>query len=292
MQKYLRQRAAVVEEALKQYLPCKDNKPQPLMEALHYSVLNGGKRLRPILLLETGSIFNLPEERAMPLAAAVEFIHCYSLVHDDLPAMDDDDLRRGKPTLHRVYDPGLAILTGDALLTLAFELLFSQGAELASTLLSTLGRELAVAAGWRGMVGGQVADLEAEGNPVSEEELNFIHQHKTGALLRWSVRAGAMLGGASAEELQSLTAYAESLGLLFQVTDDILDVEGESEKLGKEVGSDVALDKATFPALFGLEASRRLADREAKKAHQSLQVFGARAELLSRLVFFVRHRDY
>ena len=264
--------------------------PPTLQEAMRYSVQAGGKRLRPLLAMATAETLGHPGEKLLPVAAALELVHTYSLIHDDLPAMDDSDLRRGKPTCHRVYGEALAILAGDALLTLAFELLAGYGLqENCPERALQIALELARAAGRDGMVGGQVLDLEAEGKAVGLEELETIDRLKTGALLQAAVRCGAIAAGASPAVLKALSGYGSCLGLAFQIADDLLDLEGDAAEMGKATGADQARGKATFPALLGKEAARRRADSLYREALEALEMLGQPAELLlelaRRLVF-------
>lgn len=258
IQRYLDKKAETVEARLKVYMEESVETPEKLREAMAYSLLAGGKRLRPILALISAESLGGDEEQALPFACAVEMIHTYSLIHDDLPAMDDDDFRRGNPTNHKVYGEAMAILAGDALLTKAFGVM-AEGAlttGLPGDMALSLIREGAERAGAAGMVGGQVKDILAEERQVALKELQDIHRSKTGDLITWSVRVGAIVAGAEAEELQALTGYAERLGLAFQIQDDILDVVGDREKLGKPVGSDEEKNKSTYPSLLGLDASK------------------------------------
>jgi geranylgeranyl diphosphate synthase, type II len=268
-----------VDAQLDRLLPAETVAPPSIHKAMRYSVFAGGKRIRPILCLETARIFEANVSPALYPACAIEFIHTYSLIHDDLPALDNDDLRRGKPTCHKEFGEALAILAGDALLTLAFETL-----ALAPVLPDrrvAMSGEIAGAAGTvNGMVGGQVADLEAEGRKVEPELLEYIHRSKTAALIRASVTSGALCAGASEKDVNHLRAFGEWIGWAFQVTDDILDVEESSAALGKTAGKDAAQQKATYPAVFGLERSHEIARNLATKAIQELQVFGERAERL------------
>jgi geranylgeranyl diphosphate synthase type II len=296
---YLKARRREVDAGLEHFLPPADRHPETLHRAMRHSLLSGGKRLRPILVLAAAEACGVPRQRVLPAACALEFIHTYSLIHDDLPAMDDDDLRRGRPTCHKVFGEAAAILAGDALLTAAFELLAGAQQRRGLAFLGTrgAGRQLqatallASAAGMAGMVGGQMADIEAEGKAVDLPALQYIHVHKTGKLLQASVLVGALLSGASAAALKSLGAYGESLGLAFQIMDDVLDVAGDKEKLGKNTGGDAAKAKATYPAFFGLEESRREAGELCRRALASLRVFGAAAEPLRALAKFVVERE-
>jgi geranylgeranyl diphosphate synthase, type II len=258
IQGYLKEKAKSVESRLKEYMESPEGIPETLREAMTYSLLAGGKRLRPVLTLATAEALGGDEEKVLPFACAVEMIHTYSLIHDDLPAMDDDDFRRGNPTNHKIYGEAMAILAGDALLTQAFGVM-AQGAldaQLPRETALTLIRECAVRAGAEGMVGGQVKDIQGEGREVSLEELQDIHRSKTGDLITWSVRIGAMVAGSGEDELQALTGYAERLGLAFQIQDDVLDVIGDRQRLGKPVGSDEVKNKSTYPSLLGLDSSR------------------------------------
>lgn len=258
IQRYLKEKAKSVEARLKEYMERPAGIPETLREAMAYSLLAGGKRLRPVLTLATAEALGGDEEKALPFACAVEMIHTYSLIHDDLPAMDDDDFRRGTPTNHKIYGEAMAILAGDALLTRAFDVM-AEGAldaELPRKTALTLIRECAVRAGAEGLVGGQVKDIQGEGREVSLEELQDIHRSKTGDLITGSVRIGAMVAGSGEDELQALTGYAERLGLAFQIQDDVLDVVGDHQKLGKPVGSDEVKNKSTYPSLLGLDSSR------------------------------------
>jgi len=291
LKSYLASRTTLVDRALNGFLPKAKTKPTTLHEAMRYSLFAGGKRLRPALALATAEACGGTTEAAMPHAAAVECIHTYSLVHDDLPCMDDDDLRRGRPTNHKVYGEGVAVLTGDALLTVAFEIL-AQAKPAPRYPLATLIAELAHASGSRWLIGGQVADLEGEGRSLDGDELKYIHRCKTAALLTTSIRLGAMSANASPKILSALTDFGQSLGLAFQVIDDILDVTQTTEKLGKTAGKDVQATKATYPAIFGLEKSRREAHRLTKRAHTALKPMGKKADRLREFADHLLARDY
>lgn len=260
-----------------------------LLSAMRYSVFNGGKRIRPVLVYAAGQALNCPLDQTDAPAAAVEMIHAYSLIHDDLPAMDDDDLRRGKPTCHIQYDEATAILAGDALQTSAFAALTD--AQNQTGQLQLL-QELVQASGSLGMVAGQMIDLASVGKSLSLVELENMHRHKTGALIRASVRMGAIAGGASPQQLDALTRYAEALGLAFQVQDDILDVESDTETLGKQQGADIALNKPTYVSLLGLEQAKEKARLLVENAEQSLNDFGPEADLLRELARYVIERDH
>jgi geranylgeranyl diphosphate synthase type II len=292
LKKYLRTRQKVIDRALDRYLPKTSTKPVTLHKAMRYSLFAGGKRLRPILCLAAAEACRGNVDTALPLACAVECIHTYSLVHDDLPSMDNDDFRRGRPTCHKVFGDGIAVLAGDALLTIAFEIVSTAKAAPRYDI-SILLREIAVAAGSQKLIAGQVADLEAEGKRVKRNQLRFIHENKTAAMLKTAVRLGAMSANADARKLSAITRFGERLGLAFQVIDDILDVTQTSEILGKSAGKDVAAKKATYPAVIGLEKSRAEARRLTRQAHDALSVFaGSDAEALHALANYLLEREY
>ena len=291
VQSYMAERARAVDAALGRYLPSESDPPATLHKAMRYSVFAGGKRLRPVFVIAGAEAMGGRMDEVMQTACAVEMIHTYSLIHDDLPAMDNDDFRRGVPTNHKVFGEAIAILAGDALLTLAFRLLadnFAVGSD-AHALRNVL-IEIADAAGSAGMVGGQVADIESEGKRVGAETVDYIHTHKTAALIRASIRAGAMLAGATPSQLVALGLAGGNLGLAFQIMDDILDVTATSEELGKTAGKDQAQQKATYPAVHGLEVSRIHAKALVGEAHAALQSLGPRAEALRALGTFIVER--
>jgi geranylgeranyl diphosphate synthase type II len=289
---YLVSRQKLVERALDRYLPKANMKPATLHRAMRYSLFAGGKRLRPILCLAAAEACGGKIGNAVPLACALECIHTYSLVHDDLPSMDNDDFRRGRPTCHKMFGDGIAILAGDALLTIAFEIV-SNAKQTPRYDISHLLREIAVAAGSQKLIAGQVADLEAEGKNVKRGQLQFIHENKTAALLKSSVRLGAMSANADARKLSAVTRFGQRLGLAFQIIDDILDVTQTSEILGKSAGKDLAARKATYPAVIGLEKSRAEARRLTRQAHNALSVFSNRdAEPLHALANYLLEREY
>src|SRR6202165_2804563 len=270
---------AAVDAALDRLMPGEDAQPPSIHRAMRYSVQAGGKRVRPILCLESARIFSKGVTPVLPFACALEFIHTYSLIHDDLPALDNDDLRRGKPTCHKKFGEATAILAGDALLTLAFKTISASPVE--ATRGIAMVKEIAAAAGTvKGMVGGQVADLEAEGKRVAPKMLEFIHRSKTAALIRASVTAGALCAGAGTEDVARLRKFGENIGWAFQVTDDILDVEESSAALGKTAGKDIAQQKATYPAVYGLERSHEIANDLATRAIAELAPFEERAARL------------
>jgi geranylgeranyl diphosphate synthase, type II len=289
---YLQERRRLVDAALDGFLPSEDTRPPSVHRAMRYSVLAGGKRLRPILVIAGAEVVGASPRAVMPTACAMELIHTYSLIHDDLPAMDDDDYRRGRLTSHKVFGDAIAILAGDALLTYAFQLI-AQNATVpgvdAKVVCDVLA-EIAQAAGTVGMVGGQVVDIESEGKTITAEELEYIHVHKTAALLRASLSVVAGLGGADAAALAAVADAGQSLGLAFQIVDDILDVEGSLETLGKTAGSDERKQKVTYPALHGIEASRQEARRLIERTKSRLSVFGARSAPLCALADFVVER--
>jgi len=271
---YLADRVSAVNAALERLLPPETQYPETIHSAMRHSVFAGGKRIRPVLFLAATEAVLPSAEGAEPAACALELVHTYSLIHDDLPALDNDDFRRGKPTCHKVYGEAMAILAGDALLTLAFQVLSDEKTRRDASQVRLVA-ELATAAGTvNGMIGGQVADLEAEGKAVDGARLDYIHRSKTGALIGASVRMGGIYADADAEQLAALGRYGEHIGLAFQIVDDILDVVGNSESLGKTAGKDAAQRKATFPALYGLEASRERAQEHFQQATEALEVFG------------------
>ena len=271
---------ARVETALDQILPPVSVQPSRLHEAMRYTVLAGGKRIRPLLAYAAGEALGLDAALLDRPACAVEMIHAYSLIHDDLPAMDDDDLRRGRPTCHRAFDEATAILAGDALQTLAFQAL-AEAPGLSAESRVGMVAALARASGARGMVGGQAMDLEAEGSPLDLVQLENIHIHKTGALIRVSVQMGVLAhGGLDADKAERLDHYAKCLGLAFQIQDDVLDVEGDTAQIGKTAGRDQALNKATYPALVGLAEAKAMANQLITEAIESVSIFGERAQPL------------
>ncbi|MDD2309657.1 MAG: polyprenyl synthetase family protein [Desulfuromonadaceae bacterium] len=290
---YLKERCALVDAALDRFLPAESELPHSVHKAMRYSVFAGGKRVRPILLLAACQAVGGDIGCAVPAACAMEMIHTYSLIHDDLPAMDDDDFRRGNPTCHKVYGEAIAILAGDALLTEAFRL--ASNSHLAagcdtSALLAVI-QEIATCAGSYGMVGGQVIDMESEGRrDIDLATVQYIHTHKTGALIKASVVAGALLGGASGEQLAAVTRYGEAAGLAFQIADDILDIEGTTEEIGKDAGSDQARGKATYPAVMGLAAAKEEAASMMDEALSALDAFGAEADPLREIARYIVQR--
>src|SRR3954463_15724946 len=288
---YLSARQKEVDRALDRFLPRAAVSPATLHKAMRYSLFAGGKRLRPILCLAAAEACGGKTKAALPHACAVECIHTYSLIHDDLPSMDNDDLRRGRPTCHKVFGDAIAILAGDALLTVAFEIAGHAKPVFRYNLRDVL-REIAVAAGSRKLIAGQVADLEAEGRRIKPTQLRSIHENKTAALLTTSVRLGAMAANVAPKQLAAITAFGRALGLAFQVIDDILDVTQTSEKLGKSAGKDLAAQKATYPAVLGLEGARKEARRLTRQAHRALGTLGENAVVLRALADYLLAREY
>ena len=288
---YLAERGAAVEMALDSAVPV--TYPEKIYEAMRYSLLAGGKRLRPILCLATCELAGGTVEMAMPTACALEMIHTMSLIHDDLPAMDNDDYRRGKLTNHKVYGEAIAILAGDGLLAYAFEFIAAQTQNVPPQQVLQVVAHLGRAVGAAGLVGGQVVDLESEGvSEVSEETLTFIHTHKTGALLEASVVCGAMLAGVTANDLEPFSRYAQNIGLAFQIVDDILDITATQEQLGKTAGKDVQAQKVTYPSLWGIEESQRRAKQLVEAAKAELATFGEKAQPLLAIADFITSRTH
>ncbi len=286
---YLEQARRTIESALEDSLG--PEKPEHLREAMRYSLLAGGKRLRPILCLAACEFAGGNPKLALPTAVALEMIHTMSLIHDDLPAMDNDDLRRGRPTNHKVYGDAVAILAGDALLTRAFEMVSLRSPEVSAERLLKVVGELSLVAGAPGLVGGQVVDLECEGKEVDLETLEFIHLHKTGALLKACLTCGALIAGAEGDLLSALSTYARGIGLAFQIIDDVLDVTASSEILGKTAGKDLLADKTTYPKLLGLDESRRRADLLIKQSKKALEPWSQNAMPLLALADYITSRD-
>jgi geranylgeranyl diphosphate synthase type II len=291
---YLGQQQKLVDAHLDRLVPPETQPPQTIHRAMRYSLFAGGKRIRPILCLEAARASgDEPGDAHFTAACSLEFIHTYSLIHDDLPALDNDDYRRGKLTSHKVFGEAMAILAGDSLLTLAFEVLaaIDTTPAISAERKARMIAELATAAGTvGGMIAGQVADLEGEGQPPTAPLLESIHRAKTGALLRASLRLGAICAGAGEPHYEALSQYGEHIGLAFQIVDDILDVEESSEALGKTAGKDAQQHKITFPAVYGVDESRRMASIECQRAHETLAPFGARAEHLHELADLIVHR--
>ncbi len=291
---YLQERIQLVETALDRFLPRVDTLPASLHDAMRYSVFAGGKRIRPILMMAACEAVGGRPQQVLPAACAIEMIHSYSLIHDDLPAMDDDDYRRGKPTNHKVYGEANAILAGDALLTEAFILLSNPEvftglpAEARCEVIHLLAR----CSGSRGMVGGQVVDMESEGKAIDLPTLEYIHTHKTGALILAAIESGAIIGGADEQQRRALRRYGEAAGLAFQVADDILDIVADQAELGKDIGSDQERGKATYPALLGLEGARERARELRELAFTSLEIFDEAALPLRGIASYIVDRSF
>lgn len=294
LKEYLAEKRALVENALEEYLPTAETYPSLIHKAMRYSVFAGGKRLRPILLLMTAEMLQQDLSCMMFAAAAIEMIHTYSLIHDDLPAMDNDDLRRGRPTSHKVYGEAIAILAGDALLTLAFQVMADpkQTQYCSPSAILTATHELATAAGTFGMVGGQVMDIQAEQRQIERSELEYIHTHKTGKLITVALKMGAILSDATLSQLEVVTMYGKKVGIAFQIVDDILDIEGNVEELGKNIKSDLQKQKATYPAMYGIEQSKTKARNLINDAKTSLDIFGDQAYYFYQLADFICSRTY
>ena len=289
---YLEEKRRIVEEALDRFFPKPEGPASDVIEAMRYSLFAGGKRLRPILCMAGATSVGGDERHTLPVACALELIHTYSLIHDDLPAMDDDDLRRGKPTCHKKFGEAVAILAGDGLLTEAFHLMSRKelsGKVSASALLKVIPL-IASAAGYEGMVGGQVVDIESEGKEVEASIVEFIHTHKTGALITASVVSGALIGNGTTEQIESIQAYGKKIGLAFQIADDILDIEGDTRTLGKGVGNDARKGKNTYPAILGLDKSKEIQRAMIDGAVASLDLFDNRADPLRDIALYIIER--
>ncbi|MBW2095476.1 MAG: polyprenyl synthetase family protein [Deltaproteobacteria bacterium] len=289
---YLSERKTLVDSRLREHFSPMEGPAALISRAMTYSLFAGGKRLRPVLCMASASVVGGREEDVLPVACALECIHTYSLIHDDLPAMDDDDLRRGKPTSHKVFGEAIALLAGDGLLTEAFRLMsdISLLERRSVPVLLEVIRTIAEAAGSRGMVGGQVADVLCEGKVVDFPVVEYIHHHKTGALIRASVLAGALLGGGSRQQVDVLGRYGEKIGLAFQISDDILDIEGDKKAMGKATGSDDRKGKATYPALLGLAQAKDIQAKLVEEAVDLLEQFGDRAEPLRLIARYIIER--
>jgi geranylgeranyl diphosphate synthase type II len=289
---YLDQQRQRVDRFLEQSLPDSLSDPEKLYESMRYSLLAGGKRVRPILTIAAAQALGYDHDAMLPFAASLEFVHTYSLIHDDLPAMDDDDYRRGRLTNHKVYGDGMAILAGDALLTMAFELCCqdSGGHGLTASQHLHIVRELAYGSGHQGMVGGQVMDIQAENQTVELAHLQKIHSHKTGQLIRAAVRIGGIIGGASSTQLESLTGYAEDIGLAFQIADDVLNMVGTRDELGKDAGTDEKRGKKTYPSFFGIDGARRLGEECVERAINRLESFDRQADPLRHIATYIVER--
>ena len=291
--KLLKVKSNHIEDILKQYMPKEEGYQKIIMESMNYSLNAGGKRLRPILTLEACKLVDGNEDDATPFAAAIEMIHTYSLIHDDLPALDNDDLRRGRKTNHIVYGEDIAILAGDALLNYAFETMLSTSLEKDNPkkYLKAI-HEIAESVGIYGMIGGQVVDVQSEDMKISKDKLDYIHNNKTAAIMVGCMRAGAIIGDADDNKLEQITKYAKNIGLAFQIVDDILDIIGEESKLGKKVGSDIDNNKSTYPSLIGLEESKQIAKNLIEEAKLSIKAINNDGEFLCGLADYIIDREY
>ena len=289
----LKSRVNNVEILLNEYMPKEEGYQKTIFEAMNYSLSAGGKRLRPILTLEACKLVGGNEKDAIPFAAAIEMIHTYTLIHDDLPALDNDDLRRGRKTNHKVYGEAMAILAGDGLLNYAYEIMLKESIRKddSNKYLKAI-NEIAKASGIYGMIGGQVVDIESEGKSISMDKLDFIHMNKTAAIIIGCMRAGAIIGGASEIQLENITKYAKNIGLSFQIVDDILDVVGDEAKLGKKVGSDIDNEKSTYPSLIGLDKSKEIAKNLIEEAKLSISNIDKDSEFLNSLADYIVDREY
>jgi geranylgeranyl diphosphate synthase, type II len=292
IQAFLEEQRNRIDGFLRQTLPSESTEPTLLYQAMGYSLLGGGKRIRPILTIAAAQSLGYDRDDMLPYAAALELVHTYSLIHDDLPSMDDDDYRRGRLTNHKVFGEGMAILAGDGLLTMAFELCSQEGGSdsLAPEQRLAVIRELATGSGHQGMVGGQVMDIQAENQDISLSQLKQIHAYKTGRLIRAAVRIGGTIGGATPSQLVSLTGYAEEIGLAFQIADDVLNMVGTREELGKDAGTDEKRGKKTYPSFFGVEGSRQLGEQSVERAIKHLDGLGGSAEPLRQIATFIMKR--
>lgn len=289
----LKNRVVNIENLLNEYMPKVEGCQKTIFDSMNYSLKAGGKRLRPILTLEACKLVGGNEKDAYPFAVAIEMIHTYSLIHDDLPALDNDDLRRGRKTNHKVYGEAMAILAGDGLLNYAYEIMLRESLSKGEPekYLKAI-NEIAKASGIYGMIGGQVVDIESEGKSIDMEKLDFIHMNKTAAIIIGCMRAGAIIGGASEEELENVTKYAKNIGLSFQIVDDILDIVGDEAKLGKKVGSDIDNEKSTYPSLIGLEKSKETANKLIAEAKMSIDYINKDSEFLNNLADYIVDREY
>ena len=289
----LKNRVNKIEQILNEYMPKEEGYQKKVFESMNYSLKAGGKRLRPILTLEACKIVGGEEEDAIAFAVAIEMIHTYSLIHDDLPALDNDDLRRGRKTNHKVYGEAMAILAGDGLLNYAYEIMLKEsiGKNDPEKYLKAI-NEIAKSAGIYGMIGGQVVDIESEGKKIDMDKLDFIHMNKTAAIIIGCMRAGAIIGNATDKQLEDITKYAKNIGLSFQIVDDILDIVGDEAKLGKNVGSDIDNEKSTYPSLIGLEKSKEIANQLIKEAKASINQISKDNAFLNGLAEYIVDREY
>lgn len=289
---YLSSKKQIVDKFLDSYMPPDDSYPQEIHRAMRYSLFAGGKRIRPILSIASFETVREDSSLILPVACAIELIHTYSLIHDDLPSMDNDDFRRGKPTNHRVFGEAVAILAGDALLTMAFSIITDSAyvQQLGNGQILQVVSEISSASGCKGMVGGQVVDILSEGRDIDVNTLEYIHVNKTGSLIRASVRAGGILAGADKSRLNALTVYGENVGLAFQITDDILDIEGKKEDLGKNTGMDIKKGKKTYPGLIGMDKSKEKVKELIDNALDALSIFDYKADPLRDIAKFIINR--
>ncbi|CEN91563.1 geranyltranstransferase [[Clostridium] sordellii] len=289
----LKNRVNKIEQILNEYMPKEEGYQKKIFESMNYSLKAGGKRLRPILTLEACKIVGGEEKDAIAFAVAIEMIHTYSLIHDDLPALDNDDLRRGRKTNHKVYGEAMAILAGDGLLNYAYEIMLKEsiGKNDPEKYLKAI-NEIAKSAGIYGMIGGQVVDIESEGKKIDMDKLDFIHMNKTAAIIIGCMRAGAIIGNATDKQLEDITKYAKNIGLSFQIVDDILDIVGDEAKLGKNVGSDIDNEKSTYPSLIGLEKSKEVANQLIKEAKASINQISKDNAFLNGLAEYIVDREY
>lgn len=291
LDEYLNERKTIVDAALDRYLPPASQPPSSVHEAMRYSTLNGGKRLRPIFTLAACDAVGGNIQNALPAACAIECIHSFSLIHDDLPCMDNDDFRRGKPTAHKAFGEAIALLAGDALFALAFQIISETPSEVPPEIAIAVWKLIASATGTSGMVGGQVMDMLAEGRKPDFAEVTQIHKLKTGALIETSVTVGAMLGGGTADQVNAFSTYGRNIGLAFQIADDVLDLKGDAAKLGKPIGSDLKHDKATYPSIIGIEQSEELAKKTMNDALDAIADFDDKAGPLRQIARFVVERE-
>ena len=289
LKRYLFEKRQLVNEALEGYLPEPEGPASEVVAAMRYSLFAGGKRLRPILCLAGAEAVKSSSKRALPVACALELIHTYSLIHDDLPVMDDDDLRRGRPTNHKVFGEAVALLAGDGLLTEAFHLMTCPEVveQISPPVLLRVIELISNAAGFKGMVGGQVVDIQSEGETLDLDTVEFIHTHKTGALITASVVSGVMLGGGNEDQIRAMTAYGEKIGLAFQISDDILDIEGDSDTMGKTAGMDEKKGKITFPSIVGLKRSKDIQATLVEEAIESLRCFNHETQPLREIARYI-----
>lgn len=290
LKEYLDEKKRIVDSALEEYLPKQTGFSYEIAESMRYTLFAGGKRLRPVLCMASAETVGGSADIVLPVACAIEMIHTYSLIHDDLPSMDNDDYRRGKPSNHKIFGEGVAVLAGDALLTEAFCLLSGGIRDLSPEKNLSIIHEISTAAGFQGMIGGQVADLRAEGKKVNMESVDYIHTHKTQALIASSIRAGAIAAGAGEDDMRALSEYGRNAGLAFQIADDMLDIESSREVLGKDTGSDEGRKKATYPSLIGLEESREKTRILVENALSAINRFDERAEPLRMIATFIAER--